>query len=350
MEMAPGGVGKSVFSLASALALVTGQELTGETVYRPGKVMMINWEDDKLEIARRMHGACQAFGLNMKDFADRLLLQSLYGSEGLLVASGQPTEAMETIIRICKKQNVLAVVIDPFVATHDANENDNIEMNTVMKAFRRLAAEANVAVMLIHHSAKGSGKNSEAHAASSDAGRGASAIRDAARVTSTLARMSPETAEDYGINDDDRIRLFRHDVAKSNFGLPDAKAHWFHLESIGLLNGDEVGVPKPYELPETTAAEGVDSEDVKLERIAYLCRNMAADQESRNGLVDRCVNRLKGTNQETSKSSFLRALDHFPAGKHIVVSGEEPGVEWRFWWTLEKKGKVVHRQKQGSDA
>jgi len=352
VEMAPGGVGKSVFSLVSALALVTGQELTGERVHQQGKVMMINWEDDKLEIARRLHGACQAFKLDMAalGLGDRLLLQSLYGKEGLLVASGQPTAAMEAIIGICQRQNVLNVVIDPFVATHDANENDNIEMNKVMMCFRRLAAEANVGVTLIHHSAKGSGKNSEAHAASGDAGRGASAIRDAARVTSTLARMSTETAEDRGISDDNRVRLFRHDIAKSNFGLPDAEANWFRLESVALLNGDEVGVPRPYELPETTAAGGVDDEDIRLERITYLCNSMAADREPRNSLIDRCVNRLHGTNQEVSKSTFQRTLDHLEADKHIVVSGQAPGVEWRFWWSREGRIIYANRRQIGTDA
>lgn len=47
------------------------------------------------------------------------------------------------------------LIVDPFVQTHQMNENDNQQINFVADLFRSIAKECHIAVMLVHHTRKG---------------------------------------------------------------------------------------------------------------------------------------------------------------------------------------------------
>lgn len=251
----PGGVGKSVLGLVTAVALASQNEITGENIHERTKVWYINYEDDQDELNRRLHGVVQKFGIDPTDFEGYLQLDSFYGKRGrkLIIDTEnglKPSKVAEQIAIQAKANNVGVIIFDPLVSTHDANENDNGAMNEVFSVLRQIASHTNAAIQVIAHTAKGSGLNNEAHAGSSDAGRGASSQRDALRFLHTFARMSADTAEKYGIPPEEYIRLVRFDNAKNNFALPDAEAQWFRLETIELANGDRVGVPEPFDMGE----------------------------------------------------------------------------------------------------
>ena len=73
------------------------------------------------------------------------------------------------------------VILDPFVKTHDIPENDNTNMDKLAALLTGLAAELKLAIDIPHHTRKGTDEPGDA-----DRGRGASAVKDAARLVYTL--------------------------------------------------------------------------------------------------------------------------------------------------------------------
>ena len=122
------------------------------------------------------------------------------------------------------------------------------------EGFTRLLIDdqhGNEAVALVHHTRKLGGREVTA-----EDGRGAVALRDAARVVLTLNPMSENEAEGLGITDHQKRRsLVRIDTGKANRGPPGA-ATWIKLEGQDLGNGngkepsDIVGVAVLWEKPD----------------------------------------------------------------------------------------------------
>jgi hypothetical protein len=261
--VSPGGIGKSTYGLHIAASIATGRPLMGERVHRQGKVLLINYEDDAEEMQRRLAALTLHHNVSREELSDNLVMQSWLGLQAYVAFDDgikiHHTEALKRLLAYVKRENVVAVVIDPFVATHNAPENDNTKINAVMTAFKHLALEGDCAVVLVHHTSKGSGKDTEAHAGSGDASRGASALKDAARGMITLARMSEASMDTFGIPPELGKFLVRMDTAKSNYAPPDASATWFKLVSVALYNHraeldetedemDWVGALEPFDL------------------------------------------------------------------------------------------------------
>ena len=60
------------------------------------------------------------------------------------------------------------LVIDPFVSSHQASENDNGAIDLVAKEWARLADRCNCAIELVHHTRKTNGED-----ATTESGRAA---------------------------------------------------------------------------------------------------------------------------------------------------------------------------------
>ena len=125
------------------------------------------------------------------------------------------------------------MIVDPFVSSHTVRESSNEAIDAIAKRWKRLAQETGCAVVLVHHTKKLGGREVTA-----EDGRGAVALRDAARVVLPLNAMSQAEAEELGITDPTlRRSLVRVDTGKANRAPPDA-ATWIKLESQCLDNGD----------------------------------------------------------------------------------------------------------------
>jgi hypothetical protein len=61
--------------------------------------------------------------------------------------------------------------------------------------------------------------------------------------------MSKSEADKAGLNDEDRLFYIRIDRGKANYLPPATKATWFHLQSVELPNGEQVGTISPWEFP-----------------------------------------------------------------------------------------------------
>jgi hypothetical protein len=157
-----------------------------------------------------------------------------------------------------KAKGIDVLVIDPFVSSHQINENDNNRVDANVKAWARVALAANCAVVLVHHSVKLHGERVTAETA-----RGAGALNNAARMTLVLNRMTEEQADMWGIDPANAARFFNVADDKHNLSPPEA-ADWFELKSVSLNNAtdilpaDSVGVVAPWKPPR--ALDGVDSD------------------------------------------------------------------------------------------
>lgn len=252
----PGGTGKSTVALAMALSLASGRRLLDKALPRgPQVVWMYNLEDGMEELERQVAAACLFHGVGPDDCAGRLfldtgLVQPLCTAtetrDGYELAEG----AFAQLTAAIRERNVGAVIVDPFVSSHAVSENDNGAINALAKRWKRLAQEAGCAVVLVHHVKKLGGRE-----ATAEDGRGAVALRDAARIVLALNGMSENEAERLNVATELRRALVRIDIGKANRAPADA-ATWIRLASQSLDNGeigeppDVVGVAAPWEKPD----------------------------------------------------------------------------------------------------
>jgi hypothetical protein len=260
--VAPPGVGKSSLAIAAAVAVATARDdIIGLAVRERAKAWVWNQEDDREEMLRRLAAVVQHHGIDFgAELANRIGLNS--GLEHPLVIARKTREGQverlpdaDQIADILVREGVGLFFVDPFVETHQCDENDNVQINAVGAIWREIAKRANCAIVLVHHTAKPPFAAPDAWVGQQTAARGASSFGGVCRVVVTLSNMSKRDADELGLDDGERRRWARLDDAKANLSLVGDEAKWFRRESVTIANGDEVGVlapgvPKPSEIGE----------------------------------------------------------------------------------------------------
>jgi hypothetical protein len=254
--MASGGTGKTALRIAQGLALATGRRLTGETVFQRCRVLIVSLEDDRNELRRRIRAAMKHHNITAADLRGWLFLATP-GAAGWKLATIEngAVKVGELVAKLkwtVENLNIDVAILDPFVKTHAVEENGNGAIDFVAGLLAQIASACNCAIDAPHHIAKGA-----ADPGNADRGRGASAFKDAARLVYTLAPMTPEEAEQFGIGEEQRSRLVRMDSAKVNLAPPATQAAWFRLVSVELGNstveypaGDNVQTVEPWSPPD----------------------------------------------------------------------------------------------------
>lgn len=255
--IAPGGSGKSTILHTVALSLVSGKPLLGKSLPRgPVGVWVFNLEDGTDELQRQVAAACAHHSISREMCAGRLFLDSgLCQPLRTAIENRDSFELQEPVFEqvaaTIRANTIGALIVDPFVSSHGVHESSNEAIDAIAKRWKRLAQETGCAVVLVHHTRKLGGRE-----ATAEDGRGAVALRDAARVVLTLNPMSEREAESLGIaNPQLRRSLVRIDVGKANRAPPD-EATWICLSSQSLANGrgveppDLVGVATLWEKPD----------------------------------------------------------------------------------------------------
>jgi len=250
---AKGGTGKSSLVILQALAIATGRPLLGVKVYGKRKVWLWNGEDGIEELQRRIVAAMMHYGITQEDIGDRLMLQT---SADMPVNIAFETTAQDRgkdrqkvsidsvmidwIVDTANDTGAEVLMFDPFVNTHQLNENDNVHVNVVMQAFKKIAQDGNVAVQLVHHVAKGT-LRSDGKEDTSEAARGATSFINAARVGLALQQVSIADAGKVGEgeNENDFVKLVD---SKANLAQRRSmhNARWFKKVSVKLNNGTEL--------------------------------------------------------------------------------------------------------------
>lgn len=255
--IAAGGVGKTALRIAQALALTSGEKLTDEHIFVRSNVLLVSLEDDKDELRRRVRAATTYHKIKPEQIEGRLFLAAPFGTglklatlEGRDVAIGQLGAQLEAQI---EAHRIDLVILDPFVKAHAVEENSNSQIDLVATILSTIAHRHNCAIDAPHHVAKGL----QADPGNSDRGRGAGAFKDAARITYTLATMTPEEAKQFNVSDKERKLLIRLDSGKINLAPPPEDTAWFKLVGVNLGNatpdyphGDQVQTVEPWTPPD----------------------------------------------------------------------------------------------------
>lgn len=256
--VAPGGVGKSSLIVTEALAMCSGADLLGVQPTGRSRVWLWNLEDPAEEIARHIQATAMHYQLGAADIEGHLYADS-GRDQRLVIATTDRNGAsivqpvIDNLVAEIIARDIDALIIDPFVSSHEVSENDNGAMDRIVKEWGRVAQRGNCAVELVHHSRKSSAGETEITVESS---RGGKALTDGCRSVRVLNRMSKEEGENAGV-ENCRVH-FRTYIDKSNLAPPAENSTWFKLESVDLGNsttgyGDSIGVVIPWQWPDLMA-------------------------------------------------------------------------------------------------
>jgi hypothetical protein len=168
---------------------------------------------------------------------------SEHGKDGVVINQS----AIQQIVKDIKENDIKLLIADPFVRTHEVNENDNMQIDKVVWCFQRIAIQTGCAVGLVHHTRKPPANNKTSDM--NDA-RGASSLINAARIAHTLLPMSEKEAKKLSVNIDRRKWYMRLDSVKSNLTPPTSNMIWYERKSVTLCTGDKVGTLKTSDLLE----------------------------------------------------------------------------------------------------
>ena len=273
--VAPGGVGKSAFALASAASLATGRNLLDEHVHHSVPAWVMNLEDPADELHRRLAALMRLHGIEDEELHGRLFLHhgrdrrlNLAGADGFGPVTFPDQDAVTAEARA---HGIGLIVVDPFVKSHTLDENSNAHMDAAATAWAEVAEQASAAVLLVHHTRKSGAGGPEA---SVEAARGAKSLSDAARSAGILSPMTAAEAERLGVPALDRWRHVRLDDAKANLA-PLAAARWFRLATVALGNatpeyphGDQVAAIEPWRPASPWAAHSPEQLNRVLDQLA----------------------------------------------------------------------------------
>lgn len=251
--LADGGVGKTALRVAQLVSLAAGRSLTGEHVFQRCRVLIVSLEDDRDELRRRAYAVMKHHCVTPGELKGWLYLSAPKGLRLAEMKDGAPaaSELERHLREAIESRQIDVISLDPFVKSHSLAENDNNAVDYVCTLLTKLAIEMNCAIDAPHHTKKGSSS-----AGNADNGRGASAMKDAARLVYTLTPMSAEEARQFGMPEAERRAFIRLDSGKVNIAPPSREAKWFRLVGVPLGNGselyptgDEVQTVEPWKPP-----------------------------------------------------------------------------------------------------
>jgi hypothetical protein len=240
-----GGVGKTSLRYAQYMSMALGKSLTGDHVFQRCRVLIVSFEDDMEELRRRIWALRIHYGVSREDLKGWLFLWAPGARGGKLVQLdkrgnpivGKLREHLETYVTA---KTIDFVGLDPFVKTHGVGENDNAKIDLVVQVLVDLCHKLNIGADVPHHVSKAPRNGAGIEPGDADRGRGASAMKDAARLVYTLNIMSNDEAKKFGVKEEDRWAFVRMDKGKVNIVPPSREARWYQLINVPLENADEM--------------------------------------------------------------------------------------------------------------
>jgi hypothetical protein len=203
--VAPGGVGKTAYSMGIGLALAANRQIFDEKIFQQVNVAVLNLEEPMDELERRLAALMIHHAIDREAVERRYFLYS--GDDRRITIAAMSTDGFdivfpdaEAMIREIQAHEIGVLVVDPFAESHALEENSNSEMIKAAAAWRRIARGTGCAILLIHHVRKGA-------VTDIDAARGAKALTDSARVGLLLSAMTSEEATEFDVPDDERSPL-----------------------------------------------------------------------------------------------------------------------------------------------
>ncbi|WP_439524658.1 AAA family ATPase [Marivita sp.] len=330
VTVAPGGVGKSSLTICEALAMASGRELLGDWTAPNLKIWLYNLEDPRDEMNRRIYAAMQHHNVSPDEIVGRLYVDT--GRERPLTTAIQTREGVQIIKQELdaladeiNARGIDVLVIDPFVSSHQVSENDNGAIDLVVKEWVRLADQCNCAIELVHHTRKTNGEE-----ATTESGRGASALLAAARSGRVLNKMSNEHKEKAGVLDDPAT-YFAVIRDKANLA-PVGDRIWRRMASVELTNGDSVGVVEVWTWPDTF--DGVTVKDLMAVQHAIDGKGLRYSDQVKEGWAGDVMAEILGLDAKSDRKRIKRIIETW-LSNGALVKGEKPGAQRKRVVTLE---------------
>jgi hypothetical protein len=257
---------------------------------------------------KRIVAAMKHYGLKPEDIGDRLFVIAK-GELAIQIATQgrfeviRDEQMINELTAFVHNNKIDVLSIDPVVATHGVNENDNPAIWAVVACYDTVAERGNCAISLWHHTRKSGGQE-----ATIESARGAVAFIDACRSVRILETMAKEEAAK--LNETAKLNIkhpgyyFRSFSGKRNFAPPTHESDWYRfvnvdLDNNGPLFGDEVGVVTSWEHP---GAQGLDLTPAKISAIQQAVANGQWREDARAAMwVGKAVALALGLNAKDDR-------------------------------------------------
>lgn len=333
MLAAPGGTGKSLFTLQMAIALALGEPWGTFTPRRKARTLVINVEDDLHEQRRRLAAARKVMSADKRDLLGQVHLVA--DTDNIIVAGFDDVKRVmvakpivPVLVEYIRANQIDVLIVDPFTETFEGDENDNSEVKWAMRIWRdEIAKATGCAVYLVHHTTKNTGGG----AGDANIVRGAGAIVNSTRISATLMPMTKDDAALIGIDPAEAHLYVRYDDAKANQSLKSGKARWFQKQSVMLSNGDadhpadEVGALLPWSPP--GMLEGVSTHRINAV-LTMIDDGMVDDKGIPNGR--RYTLSTKGNSKATGRWVGSLLIEHLGVteaqAKVLIKAWQDNGV------------------------
>lgn len=243
----PGGVGKSQYSIAAAVAVAAGLPWDGDVPPEPMPVIIINNEDDLAENGRRMRAAVAAAGADWDAVASNIHVADASRPFVLAERSGAGVRAgkdVEVLVDEIIRTNAGLVIIDPAIEVLHVNENDNVEVKQALTILRDIARKTNCAILVLHHSGKEGARGL-------NAARGASSLGGFVRGYRTITEVDEKDAAAEAIPSELVGSIVRVDDVKLSYGEKRRTPSYF-LRTSFEVDGEKVAALVPW-VPEEGA-------------------------------------------------------------------------------------------------
>jgi RecA-family ATPase len=326
---AAGGTGKGMATLQLAVSVATGWPWLDQEISETGPVMMFSAEDAREEIHRRLATVLELYADEADPFAidafeeyhpliaERLFVFDRVGEDNRLTAQVDretiPTGFADRIIDTASQmpEPPKLIVLDPLARFDGGDPNDNSDGTRLIEAAERIRKATGATVLLPHHVAKGSMKDSQA---GQEAVRGASGLVDGARWVGMLAGMKPDQAKTYGIDDDEVGMYVQFTTPKANYSAP-WPGVWLKRRPGGAL------VPTALKSSKQTARER-QAEDAYAEVLPKIIEKVRQAAEQGDPLTRRRLREYAGTGgvfgigDQSLRGLIARAIDEGHVKEH----------------------------------
>lgn len=197
--IAPGGIGKTTLVLSVAPRIVLGRDVFGETIRKPGRVLILTAEDSRQILVARLRACMATMELTeaeRRKVMDGVRIADVSGAGFKLTEVAgdvvRPALNVDALIELGREIDPVLIVIDPAVSFGVGESRVNDAEQGLIEAARRLRNALNSCVLYIHHSGKQNGREK---ALDQYAGRGGSAFADGARMVMVLQPLPPDEFE-----------------------------------------------------------------------------------------------------------------------------------------------------------
>jgi hypothetical protein len=248
-----GGRGKTTLTILECVGMAVGKNLlTGEDLPRPLKIWLCTLDDLKDQTYAQIRAVVRKYDLDRSKVWDNLKLSFDQTERHLVYTSRGPVDpVIDHIVTELLDGFFDVLVVDPLMESHSGGEDSTQSQHDLVTVYKKIAARANVAVRVNHHTSKLINPYRKAQ------GRGYGSGEGVARHTTHLYPLPPTVCDREG---KPRDSLFALHHGKSNLFAPTRDREFFEVISCDYEGGTDpkhtVGVAVPFTLKKKAAESG----------------------------------------------------------------------------------------------